>query len=192
MKTETISVNLTLDGRGEFKSLGGSSHDTWNRWLADTVLAAMPFDASKDRESFLRCATAIAASTVDMKPRDPVEAVLIGQMLVANQAALSMYQRAWAQPSEYFQARTKYLALADKAARTVVLLSERLDHHQGRGQQHITVKHVTVNAEQAVVADHVTAGSGLRSSDVLPAPAAQPVVVEELRQRDTVPARGGS
>jgi hypothetical protein len=54
------------------------------------------------------------------------------------------------------------------------------------------VKHVTVNAEQAVVADHVTAGSGLRSSDVLPAPAAQPVVVEELRQRDTVPARGGS
>ena len=29
--------------------------------------------------------------------------------------------------------------LADKAARTVVLLTERLDHHRGRGQQQITV-----------------------------------------------------
>lgn len=191
MKTDTISVKLNLDGRGEFRNLGGSNHDTWNRWLADTVLAAMPFDASKDRDTFLRCATAIASSTVDMKPGDPVEAVLIGQMLVANQAALSMYQRAWAQPSEYFQARTKYLSLADKAARTVAILCERLSQHRGKGQQQIIVKHVTVNAEQAVVADHVTAGSGHQSSEVLPAPAAKPLDVGELRQCDAVPARGG-
>jgi hypothetical protein len=61
--------------------------------------------------------------------------------------------RAWAQPSEYFEARTRYLALADKAARTVVMLTERLDHHRGRGQQKIVVQHTTttVNADQAVV-----------------------------------------
>jgi hypothetical protein len=51
------------------------------------------------------------------------------------------------------EVRTKYLALADKAARTVAMLTERLDHHRGRGQQQITVKHVTVNADQASVAD---------------------------------------
>src|SRR5262249_32256807 len=67
----------------------------------------------------------------------------------------SMYRRAWALPPEYFEARMKYLALADKAARTVSILTERLDHHRGRGQQQITVKHVTVNADQAVVTDHV-------------------------------------
>jgi hypothetical protein len=39
-----------------------------------------------------------------------------------------MYRKGWAQPPEYFQARTKYLQLADKAARTVMLLTERLDH----------------------------------------------------------------
>ena len=37
--------------------------------------------------------------------------------------------------------------------------TERLDHHRGRGQQQITVKHVTTNnvtADQAIIADNVT------------------------------------
>ena len=46
---------------------------------------------------------------------------------------------------EYFQALTKYLQLADQAARTAMMLTERLDHHRGRGQQQITVKHLTTN-----------------------------------------------
>jgi hypothetical protein len=39
-------------------------------------------------------------------------------------------------------------------------LTQVLDQHRGRGQQQITVKHVTVNANQAVVADTVTVGGG--------------------------------
>jgi hypothetical protein len=35
---------------------------------------------------------------------------------------------------------------------------ERLDHHRGRGQQQITVKHVTVNADQAEVTDQIVTG----------------------------------
>jgi hypothetical protein len=38
------------------------------------------------------------------------------------------------------------------------MLTERLDHHRGRGQQQITVKHVTVNADQALVAEQVLTG----------------------------------
>jgi hypothetical protein len=41
--------------------------------------------------------------------------------------------------------------MADKAQRTVATLSERLDRHRGAGQQSITVKHVTVNADNAMV-----------------------------------------
>jgi hypothetical protein len=83
-----------------------------------------------------------------------------------------MYRKGWAQPPEYFQARTKYLQLADKAARTVMLLTERLDHHRGRGQQQITVKHVTTNnvtAEQAIIADSVTTGGAARGNVASPA-----------------------
>jgi hypothetical protein len=38
------------------------------------------------------------------------------------------------------------------------MFTERLDHHRGRGQQQITVKHVTVNADQALVAEQVLTG----------------------------------
>src|SRR5262245_34087136 len=85
--------------------------------------------------------------------------MLISQLVVANEAALTLYRRAWAcNPADYFEAHTKYLHLADKASRTVALLSERLDHHRGRGQQQIIVKHVTVNADQAVVTDQIVSG----------------------------------
>jgi hypothetical protein len=39
-------------------------------------------------------------------------------------------------------------------------LIERLDQHRGRGQQQITVKHVTVNAGQAVVTDQIVSDKG--------------------------------
>jgi hypothetical protein len=96
---------------------------------------------------------------------------LIAQLIVANEASLAMYQKGWGQPPESFEARTKYLQLADKAARTVIMLTERLDHHRGRGQQQITVKHVTTNnvtADQAIIADSVTTG---RASHNGPSPA---------------------
>jgi hypothetical protein len=38
------------------------------------------------------------------------------------------------------------------------MLIERLDQHRGHGQQQITVKHVTVNGDQALVADSINTG----------------------------------
>lgn len=69
-----------------------------------------------------------------------------------------------------FRARCRYLALADKAQRTVVLLTERLDRHRNSGQQQITVRHqhVTVNADQAIVGNvehHQGGGAMLKSKD---------------------------
>jgi hypothetical protein len=76
-----------------------------------------------------------------------------------------LHRRAWAcDASHQFEAHTKYLQLADKASRTVALLSERLDHHRGRGQQQITVKHVTVNADQAVVTDQIVSREAKEAS----------------------------
>jgi hypothetical protein len=41
-------------------------------------------------------------------------------------------------------------------------LIERLDQHRGRGQQQITVKHVNVNADQAVVTETVATQRGVK------------------------------
>src|SRR3954470_14513498 len=117
---------------------------------------------------------AVCQATVDIAPADPIEGILIAQLMAANETSLAMYRKGWQQPPEYFEVRTKYLQLADKAARTVLMLTERLDHHRGRGQQQIVVKHVTVNADQAMVAETITTGSPALPSN--PAPGIGPVV----------------
>jgi hypothetical protein len=87
---------------------------------------------------------------------------------------------------EHFEGRVRYLQLADKAARTIAMLSERLDQHRNRGQQQIVVKHVTVNADQAVVAEVVTTGRSAASppaTAVMTASAEEPItMLDELDQ----------
>ncbi len=156
-------IMLDPNPKGKLKSLGGSEHDQWNDWLASTIAGALPIDQT-DEAVATQATVASFSGMIDMKPADPIEGILISQIVVANQASLSMYRRAWALPPQHFEARMKYLALADKAAKTVAMLTERLDHHRRRGQQQITVKHVTVNAGQAVVTDQVVAGKPEDSS----------------------------
>ena len=152
--------------------MGGGNADEWNRRLNDLTVNALPIAHSKNKEAITTAAVAVCRGTMDIAPTDPVEGILIAQLMAANEAALAMYSKGWAQPPEYFQARTKYLQLADKATRTVMMLTERLDHHRGRGQQQITVKHVTTNnvtADQAVIAENITTGSAARGNVAFPA-----------------------
>jgi hypothetical protein len=176
---ETRTLSLDANPRGEHMDLGGSRADEWNMRLVNLVGGAMPIDHA-NRDASTGTLKAVLQGTSDIKPADPIEGILIAQLMAANEAALAMYRKGWAQPPEYFQARTRYLQLADKAARTVMMLTERLDHHRGRGQQQITVKHVTVNADQAVVTDSITTGT---------APALQnnsPVAVEQILEPELV------
>jgi hypothetical protein len=130
-----------------------------------------------------------------MNPADPIEGILIARLVVANEAALSMYRRAWGcLPDHYFEAHTRYLQLADKAARTVAMLTERLDQHRGRGHQQIVVKHVTVNADQAMVAESIVAGNVPRKETSLLAAtgADSPMQILEPTQMEAVPTGGGT
>jgi len=104
-----------------------------------------------------------------------------------NEAALSLYRRAWA-CVDYFEAHTKYLHLADKASRTVALLSERLDQHRGRGQQQTIVKQVTVNADQAVVADQIVSGKA-KDTALLMSATEKPMENLKPLHKEAVPAR---
>jgi hypothetical protein len=179
--TDKSGVMIEIDRapNGEWKSLGGGERGQWN-----------------NAKAVSQAGSAVAAGLVDMKPADPVEGILIAQLATGNEAALSLYQRAWAcPPDHHFEAHTKYLQLADKASRTVAMLTERLDQHRGRGQQQITVKHVTVNADQAVVTDQVL--SGERREDLtaalLPATTDRAMeIIEPMRKEVVGIQRGGS
>ncbi len=141
----------------KLKYIGGSDSDAWNNHLASSVLnslviAQTPF--AQDRQEG-QAATIAGIASVEIS--DPIEAIIVGQIIAANDTSLEMRRRAWLK-DQSFECRVKYLALADKAARTIGTLSEALDRRRGKGQQ-IVVKHVTVNADQAVVTDHVITGT---------------------------------
>ncbi len=186
---EVIERKIVIDPspKGNLKVVGGGEYDDWNNWLASRTSTALPVN-QRDEAEATRATVAVYSGMIDMKPADPIEGVLISQLMAANQASLAMYQKAWAQPPEYFEARVKYLALADKAARTVAMLTERLDRHRGQGQQQITVKHVTVNADQAVVTEQVVTGKPGISPILLAAITEKPMQMIE----DTTKPRVGA
>jgi hypothetical protein len=201
-KGDQTAIKVRLDPNkpeGDRKLLGGSKADEWNDRLSNLTISALPIGHSKDKDAITEASLAVAYGVIDMAPADPVEGILIAQLLAAHEAALAMYRKGWSQPPEYFQARTKYLQLADKAARTVMMLTERLDHHRGRGQQQITVKHVTTNnvtAEQAIIAASVTTGIAARGNAASPAllatscEASMPIL-DEARLPDPAGVGGG-
>jgi hypothetical protein len=199
-KPQTINLMLQSDRKqSSLKPLGGGNADEWNRRLNDLTVNALPIAHSKNKESITTAAVAVCRGTMDIAPADPVEGILIAQLMAANEAALAMYSKGWAQPPEFFQARTKYLQLADKAARTVMMLTERLDHHRGRGQQQITVKHVTTNnvtADQAIIADSVTTGGAagnVASPALLATSSEAPIPIPDKTERpDPVRTGGGT
>ena len=192
---DQTAIKLSLGANkpeGKFKLLGGSQADQSNNRLNNLTLNALPIAHSKNKESVTAACEAVSYGVMDMAPADPVEGILIAQLMAANEASLALYRKGWQNVPEYFDAGAKFLQLADKAARTVVLLTERLDHHRGRGQQQITVKHVTTNnvtADQAIIADSVTTGGArnVASPALLAASSGTPMpILDEIKRPDPV------
>jgi hypothetical protein len=183
----TTTVMLDPRPRGEFRALTGADHDDWSLRLMNVLSGALPGHGNTD------AINAASSGMLDMKPTDPIEGMLIAQAIAAHEAAMRMYGLGWLYAGKHFEAGTKFLALADKAARTVVMLTERLDQHRGRGQQQITVKHVTVNADQAVVTDQIVSGRGKEAPTMglLMAGTGEAMEIIEPRPTIAIPAPGG-
>jgi hypothetical protein len=69
------------------------------------------------------------------------------------------------------------------------MLTERLDHHRGRGQQQIVVKHVTtVNADQAVITESIMSGkTASKDTPQLAAGADRTMQIIESSRKEAVP-----
>src|SRR5215469_16311790 len=91
--------------QGNLKALSGGQYDDWNNWLASRTSEALPVN-QKDDDRATEATVAVWSGMIDLKPADPIEGILISQLVAANQTSLEMYRRAWALSSEYFEART--------------------------------------------------------------------------------------
>ena len=180
---------------GSAKDIGGGESEKWNFRQMRLMLSAIPGVNAGDKKNAGEVGSALVSGLMDLKPKDAIEGMLMSQIMVAHEAALDMYRRAWSQPAEYFEARCRYLQMADKAQRTLAVLTERLDRHRGAGQQSITVKHVTVNADNAIVGDVTQAPGGGSQAEIKDQPhalghAIQPTLWSENPQREPVPVAG--
>ena len=180
---------------GHHKDIGGGDSENWNLRQMQLIVSALPGVKAGDKKNVGEVGSAVIAGQMDIKPTDPIEGMLTSQMIVAHEAALDMYRRAWAQPPEHFEARCRYLQMADKAQRTLAILTERLDRHRGAGQQQITVKHVTVNADNAIVGDINQTPGGAPPAEIKDQPhalghAIQPPLWSENPQGQPLPVAG--
>src|SRR5262249_27450342 len=163
-KESVLQIAIDPNPKGQRKCVGGAEHDQWNDWLARITAAALPVNQNDDAVA-TEATAAVFAGMIDLKPADPIEGIIISQLIAAHQASLAMYRRAWALPPEHLEARMKYLTQADKAARTAMMLTEWIDHHRNQGKQQIVVQHTTtVNADQAVITDSVVTGKDNEAS----------------------------
>jgi hypothetical protein len=103
---------------GSSKDIGGGESEHWNFRQMSLLVSALPGVNSGDKKNAGEVGSAVVSGLMDHKPKDPIEGMLASQIVVAHEAALDMYRRAWSQPPEYFEARCRYFQMADRAKRT--------------------------------------------------------------------------
>ena len=144
--------------RPVLQSLSGSDDFDFYITLATQVVNALWRPDSAELTQQVR---ATHAAMMSMKPRDALEGMLIGQLIASHNAAMECSRRAMI-PGQTFEGRREALNQANKLSRTYALLTEALDRHRGKGQQHIRVEHVNVHAGGQAIVGAVTPGGGSR------------------------------
>ena len=97
-----------------------------------------------------RNASLAVAALREIAPKDTFEGMLAAQMLGTHNLAMACLGRAAS--GEHADTIARNVELATKLTRTFTAQMEALNRHRGKGQQKVTVEHVTVNAGgQAIV-----------------------------------------
>src|SRR5262249_22040048 len=86
-------IAIDPDPRGNLKALGGGEYDDWNNWLASRTSLALPVN-QKDDDRATEATVAVYSGMIDLKPADPIEGILISQLVAENQASVEIYRRA--------------------------------------------------------------------------------------------------
>lgn len=154
-KKAPIMIQVPQSG---LRSISGSDNDDFFYILAHQVLAALWLENS-DSDERTQQGKATLAAMKGMKPRDEHEGMLIGQLIAIHNAAMECHRRAMI-GEQPFEARRENLNQANKLSRTYAALTEALDRHRGKGQQHVKVEHVHVHQGGRAIVGAVTPGDG--------------------------------
>ena len=120
-----------------------------------------------------------------LEPADGAEGMLAMQMVGTHDAALECLQRA-AIPDKYDEGRDRALRQADKLLTLYMQQLTMLDKRRGKGQQRVTVEHVTVASGGQAIVGHVEAGASTSAIEDQRPPALEhqtPMTLDEAGQK---------
>lgn len=162
----------------------GSSHADLNLVLINQVAASLWTPAGTSGDDYTCRLQAALAALQGLAPRDELEGMLAVQMVATHSAAMECLRRAMIE-EQSFEGRDQNLKHATKLLATYARQVEALDKHRGRGQQKITVEHVTVNAGGQAIVGSVGASAreplALENKPGQTAPTLEPARVDELQ-----------
>jgi hypothetical protein len=92
-------------------------------------------------------------------PKNELETMLACQMIGVHHMSMQMMKRAML-PDQTVDGVNFNVNRATKLTRTFIAQMEALDKHRGKGQQKITVEHVTVNEGGQAIVGNVEQGGG--------------------------------
>ncbi len=146
--------NVTVDPTAAEKAFGSSDDDFINGLLSQIVNVGSPGKTPDQR------GTAFVASIVKgIEPKDQIEAMLASQMAAVHLATMTFARRL--AHCETLPQQDSADRAFNKLARTFTAQVEALKRYRTGGQQHVTVKHVTVNeGGQAIVGNVSHGGQG--------------------------------
>src|SRR5262249_2186127 len=151
---DIIDISRSEEERAALRSFSGSDdHNFTINLLGQVVAAHWQGNSSSDERQM----DATLAAMRDLKPRDPIEGMAIGQAIACHAAAMECYRRAMI-PDQTFPGWRESLNQANKLSRTYAALIEALGRHRSKGQRRITVEHVSVNAGGQAIVGTVTPG----------------------------------
>jgi len=143
--SEDVGCALLMDAMG-----------TANAQLAEGLLLQLAAAGQRGDQVTQREINLAMATMRAIAPRDATEALLAAQMTAVHDATMRAARRL--QQVETIDQQNSAGNMFNKLARTFAMQLEALKAHRSNGEQRVTVQHVNVSAQQAVVG--ITQGGG--------------------------------
>lgn len=121
---------------------------------------------ASDRKKQEKNYKTVVALLKGIKPRGEVEGMLAVQMVATHTTVMECLGRA-AQPNQTLEGRDLNLRHAEKLLGLYARQVEVLDKHRGKGQQKMTVKHITVNQGGQAMVGNVQSNAPSAESSAL-------------------------
>ena len=148
----------TIGTAAGHKAASGSKSVNFQNELIAQVAASLWLPEWKTNEQKLQAVRAAYDALQEIAPKSELEGMLAAQMIAAHNAAMESLRRAMME-GQTFEGREQNLKHATKLMGLYERQLAALDKHRGKGQQRITVEHVTVEAGgQAIVGNVLQEG----------------------------------